>query len=59
MKMTKALMPGVPGAIEIREESAADDNGIRHVLVSAFPTDAEARLVDRLRQSFEAWAWLR
>jgi putative acetyltransferase len=36
--------------IEIREENSTDQDAIRDVLRSAFPRDAEARLVDLLRQ---------
>lgn len=35
--------------IPIRPEAPADANAIRSVLVAAFPTDAEARLVELLR----------
>jgi putative acetyltransferase len=51
VKMRKVLRPS---AIEIREEYAADQDAIRDVLTSAFPTDAEARLVDLLRQQHKA-----
>ena len=37
--------------IEIRPETAGDEEGIRAVHVASFPTDEEARLVDRLRAS--------
>ncbi len=35
----------------IRDEQPGDEAGIRAVVTSAFPTDAEARLVDALRQA--------
>jgi putative acetyltransferase len=39
----------VQTTITIRDESAADREGIRRVHLQAFPSDAEARLVDQLR----------
>jgi putative acetyltransferase len=49
VKMSKTLNP-TTSPIEIREENNADQDTIREVLKLAFPTDAEARLVDLLRQ---------
>jgi putative acetyltransferase len=37
--------------IIIRGEKLGDKDSIREVLASAFPTDQEARLVDRLRNN--------
>jgi putative acetyltransferase len=51
VKMRRVLSPS---AIEIREEETADQDAIRDVLTSAFPTDVEARLVYVLRQRQKA-----
>jgi putative acetyltransferase len=37
--------------VTIRAENLEDASAIRSVVASAFPTDAEARLVDRLRET--------
>jgi len=37
--------------ITIRRENIGDEPAIREVLLSAFPTEQEAILVDRLRQN--------
>jgi putative acetyltransferase len=50
VKVSKALI----APIEIREENNADQDAIRDVLKSAFPKDAEARLVDLLRHRRKA-----
>src|SRR4051812_31286392 len=41
-------------SIQVRPECPADVAGVRAVLCAAFPTDAEARLVERLRASRNA-----
>jgi putative acetyltransferase len=53
VRMSKALIQ-TTAPIEIREETNADEDAIRDVLTSAFPRDAEARLVDLLRQRQKA-----
>lgn len=49
MKMSKAL-DSTTAPIKSREENSGDEDAIRDVLKSVFPRDAEARLVDLLRQ---------
>jgi putative acetyltransferase len=46
-------MPRKPGALVIRRESRNDRDAIRRVVTAAFGSDAEARLVDRIRASPE------
>jgi putative acetyltransferase len=40
-----------PNVIEIRDEETKDEASIREVLVSAFPTEDEAKLVEALRNN--------
>jgi putative acetyltransferase len=50
---SKTVTPST-APIKIREEKSADQAAVRDVLKSAFPSDAEARLVDLLRQRQKA-----
>jgi predicted N-acetyltransferase YhbS/RimJ/RimL family protein N-acetyltransferase len=44
-----------PGTPSLRTERAGDEAAIHAVVAAAFPTDAEARLVDALRADPDAW----
>lgn len=45
--------------VRIREEEPEDRDGVRAVLAEAFPSDAEARLVDALRGRTRPWvSWV-
>jgi len=48
----------VEGAIAVRDERPGDAEGIRSVLIAAFPTSAEADLVDALREGAERYVSL-
>jgi putative acetyltransferase len=49
-----SLKEGMAAMMTIRDEQTADAAAIRSVHCAAFPTDAEARLVDRLRANGHA-----